>query len=285
MRFSNKIPNYSRISVPPLAGQKSPAEQLFVGGVFALSACYIGNVAGLLHCLRVSALFALRFFCLVFYNRFGGSICVRCFLRLGIRPPVRSPVLTPARGPALSPTWSRAWSPTSASGRHRLVRLIRIFRCKPLRLHTRAWSAYTAGAGLSLPAIHALWCYVSALEASAASILHSRASVLEVSAASALNCWASALETSSASALHCHASALETSTTSTHHRGASTASAGHRSTLHHHVPASKTLAAWAHASALEALTESVWALPTLDVLIRTLAERAIWARYPGIARL
>jgi hypothetical protein len=93
------------------------------------------------------------------------------------------------------------------------------------------------------------------------------------------------LETSSASALHCHASALETSTTSTHHRGASTASAGHRSTLHHHVPASKTLAAWAHASALEALTESVWALPTLDVLIRTLAERAIWARYPGIARL
>ena len=313
MRFSNKIPKYSRFSVLSLTGQKSPAEQHFAGGVFALSFSYIGNSADLLHCSRDSALLVLWFFRLVFDNWFGGSIGIRCFLRLRIRFPVRSPVLSPARGPALSPTLPRTWSPTSTYRCHWLVRLVRIFRCKPSRLHSGALSAYTSGAGLSLPVIHApvLWSDISALEASAAS---------------ALNCGVSVLETSSASALH---------------RGASTASVGHRSTLHHHVPASKTLAARAYASSLEALTESThasalealavstrasalpaldvlirtlgvstrasalpalaepahssalealtesalaWALPALNVLIRTLGERAIWARYPEIVR-
>ena len=293
-RFSNKIPKYSQVSLLPLESQKSPAEQLFVGGVFVLSACYVGKAADLLHCLIISALFALRFFRLVFYNRFGGSISVWCFLRLRIRPPVRSPVLSPARGPALSSAWSRVWSPTSASARHWLVRLVRIFRCKPLWLYTRARSAYTSGSGLSLPAIHALRSHISALEASAASALHRWASALEVSAASTLHCGVSILEASSTSTLHCHASARETSTASALHSGPSAASAGHWSTLHHHVPASKSLAIWAHASALETLAKSAhaWALetlaesarasalPGLDVLIRTLPERAIWARYP-----
>jgi hypothetical protein len=69
MRFSNKISKYSQVSVPSLNGQESPAEQQFVGGVSALSFCYIGKVAGLLYCLSFSALFALRFFWLVFNNR------------------------------------------------------------------------------------------------------------------------------------------------------------------------------------------------------------------------
>jgi hypothetical protein len=261
-RFSNKIPKYSQVSVPPLDGQKSPAEQRFVGGVFALSACYIGNAAGLLCCLRDSALFALWFIRLVFNNRWLWSIGIRCFLWLRIRPPALSPTLSLA----LSPTLPRARCPASASGRHGLVRLVRICRCKPLRLHTRARSVYTAGARLFLPVIHApaLGSHISA-----------------------------------ASTLHCHASALETSSASAQHRGASTASAGHRPTLHHHVPASKTLAKSTHASALEALAKSThaWALealaestraralPALDVLIRTLGERAKWARYPGIIRL
>ena len=73
MRFSNKIPKYFRISVPRSAGQKGPAEQRFVGGVFVLSVCYIGKAGGLLYCLRVSALFVPRFF------------------RLRIRPPALSP--------------------------------------------------------------------------------------------------------------------------------------------------------------------------------------------------
>ena len=284
-RFSNKIPKYSQVSVPPLDGQKSPAEQRFVGGVFALSACYIGNAAGLLCCLRDSALFALWFIRLVFNNRWLWSIGIRCFLWLRIQSPTGSPALSPALLPA--------WCPAPASGRHLLVRLVRIFRCKPLRLHTRARSVYTAGARLFLPVIHA-----PALGS-------------HISAASALHCWASALEASAASALHCHASALETSSVSAQHRGASTASAGHRPTLHHHVPASKTLSKSTHASALEALSKSAhastlealtesthaWALealaestraralPALDVLIRTLGERAKWARYPGIIRL
>ena len=250
MRFSNKIPKYSQVSVPPLIGQKSPAEQRFVGGVFALSACYIGKAAGLLCCLRVSALFALWLIWLAFNNRWLWSVGIRCFFRLQIRFPVRSPVLSPARGPALSPTWSCARGPTSTSEWHRLVRLVLIFRCKLLRLDTRVLSIYTAGARLSLPVIHApaLGSHISTSEASA---LHSVASA--------------------ASALHCCTWALEASTTSTHHPGASTTSAGHRPTLYHHVPASKALAAWAHASAYEALAESTrprpWALPALDVLI------------------
>jgi hypothetical protein len=115
MRFSNKIPKYSRISVPPLAGQKSPAEQRFVGGVFALSFCYIGRAAGLSYCLLFFALFTLRFF----------------WLR------------------SWPPTLSPAWSPISASGRCWLVRLVRIFRRKPALLHTLARPAYSAGSGLS----------------------------------------------------------------------------------------------------------------------------------------
>jgi len=281
MRFSNKISKYSRVSVPPLDGQKSPAEQWFVGGVFALSVCCIGKAAGLLRCLRASALFILRFFCLVFDNWCGRGIGVRCFLRLRILFPTLSPTWSPARGPALSPTCSCARGPTSTSGRHRLVRLVCIFRCKPARLHTLARSDYTSGSRLSLPVIHApaLGSDISALEASAASALHRWASTL--------NCGVSVLETSAASTLHCHASALETSTTSTYHPGASAASAGHWPTQHHHVPASIALAVWAHASALEALAESARAsaLPAPDVLIRALAERAIWARYPGIVRL
>ena len=259
MRFSNKIPKYSHVSVLSLAGQKSPAEQWFVGGVFALSACYVGKAADLLHCLRVSALFVLWFF------------------RLRTWPPT------------LSPTWSRSWSPTFTSTWHWLAGLIRIFRCKPALLHTSIRSAHTFGPRLSLPVIHApaLGSDISALEASAASALHCCASALKASSASTLHCGASALEDSAAFTLHCWTSALETSSASTLHCGASTASAGHRSTLHHHVPASKSLAAWAHASALEALTESAQTstLPAPDVLIRTLAERAIWARYPGIVRL
>ena len=212
MRFSNKISKYSRISVPPLAGQKSPAEQLFVGGVFALSACYIGKAAGLLHCLRVSALFALRFFCLVY---------VRCFLMLR--------TWSPTWPPALSPAWPRSWSPAFTSGRHGLVYLAHIFRCESALLHARAWSAHTFGAKLPPPSTHsaALGRYASAF-----STLHSRASVLETSAASTLHSRASALETSAASTLHSRASILEAS--------------------------------------------SAPALPAPDVLIRTLAERAVW---------
>ena len=299
MRFSNKIPKYSRFSVLSLTGQKSPAEQHFAGGVFALSFSYIGNSADLLHCSRDSALLVLWFFRLVFDNWFGGSIGIRCFLRLRIRFPVRSPVLSPARGPALSPTLPRTWSPTSTYRCHWLVRLVRIFRCKPSRLHSGALSAYTSGAGLSLPVIHApvLWSHISALEASAASALNCGVSVLETSAASTLHCWASALETSAASTLNCGVSVLETSSASALHRGASTASVGHRSTLHHHVPASKTLAARAYASSLEALTESTHAsalealavstrasaLPALDVLIRTLGVSTRASALPALA--
>jgi hypothetical protein len=184
IRFSNKIPKYSRVSVPISIGQKSPAEQWFVGGVFALSVFYIGKVAGLLHCLRVSALFALRLFWFIFNSRWLWSVGIRCFLWLQVRFPVRSLVLSPALCPALSPTWSRSWSPTSTSWLHRLVRLVIIFRCKLLLLHTRTLSAYTSGSRLSLHAIHspALRRYISALEASAASAPDSGAWALETSA-------------------------------------------------------------------------------------------------------
>jgi len=191
MRFSNKISKYSQLYVPPLAGQKSPAEQWFVGGVLALSACNIGYAGGLLHCLRVSALFALRFF----------------WLRI-------SP-----------PAWSLAWSPTSASLRRRLGRFVRIVRRKAAILNTRARSAHISWARLSLPVIHApaLGSDIPALEASAlhclafaseASTLHRLASAASTlhrhaSAASALHRHASALEASAASTLHCHTSALE----------------------------------------------------------------------------
>ena len=276
MRFSNKISNYSRISVPPLAGQKSPAEQLFVGGVFALSACYIGNVAGLLHCLRVSALFALRFFCLVFYNRFGRSICVRCFFRLQ--------VWSPAWPHALSPTWSRPWSPTSTSMWHWLVGLIHISGCKPSWLHVGFGSAHTFGAKLSLPSTHsaALGRYASAF-----STLHSRASVLEASTASTLHCRASVLEASTFSTLHSRASVLEASTASTLHRWASALETSTASTLHSLASVLEASAAstlHSRASALEASTAS--ALPAPNVLIRTLAERAVWTSWsPEIVRL
>jgi len=248
-RFSNKIPKYSQVSLLPLESQKSPAEQLFVGGVFVLSACYVGKAADLLHCLRVSALFALRFFCLR-----------------------TSP-------PALSP----AWSPISVSGRRRLVRSVRIFRCNPAWLHALAWPAHTSGVRLSLPVIHAPALGIPALEASAlhclafvseASTLHRLASALIASAASTLYRGASALEASAASTLHCGASAA-----STLHRWASALEAFSASTLHCHASA-----LYRHASALEALTESARASAP-DVLIRTLSERAIWAWYPGIARL
>jgi hypothetical protein len=276
-RFSNKIPKYSQVSVPPLIGQKSPAEQRFVGGVFALSACYIGNAAGLLCCLRDSALFALWFIRLVFNNRWLWSIGIRCFLWLRIRPPA----LSPTRSPALSPTLPRAWCPATASGRHGLVRLVRIFRCKPLRLPSGTWSACTLGTGLPGLTIHApvLRSEISALKTSAASTLCSRTGAPEASAASA----------------------------------------GHRSTLHHHVPASIILAAWTQTSTDKILAGStgasalstpdvlvrplaeraVWtwrpiiltgstrpsALPALEVLVRTLGIRAIWTRYPGVVRL
>jgi hypothetical protein len=188
IRFSNKIPKYSRVSVPLSIGQKSPAEQRFVGGVFALSVFYIGKAAGLLHCLRVSALFTLRLFWLIFNNRWLWSVGIRSFLWLQVRFPVRSLVLSPALCPALSPTLPRSWSPTSTSGRHRLVRLVIIFRCKLLRLHTLALSAHTSGSRLSLPVIHspALRSYISALEASDASALDCCAWALETSALEAL---------------------------------------------------------------------------------------------------
>jgi len=231
--------------LPPLKAQKSPAEQRFVGGVFALSACYLGKAADLLHCLRVYALFALRFFC------------------LRTSPPTLSP----------------AWSPISASRRCRLVRLVLILRRKLAILYTRARPAYAAGSGLSLPVIHAstLWSDVSALEASAASALHCLTSTLKASAASTLHCGASTLKASATSTLHCRTSALKTSTASTLHCGASALKASAASTL-------EALAESAHTSTLEALTESTRA-SALDVLIRTLSERAIWARYPEITRL
>ncbi len=241
-RFSNKIPKYYKVSAPPLAGQKSPAEQRFVGGVFALSVYYIGKAAELLHCLRVSALFALRFFCLVFGNWFGRNIGVRCFFRLRTWPPTRPP--------ALSPTRTRSWSPTSTSVWHWPVGLPRIFRRETTLLHTRTRSAHAFGAKLSSPSIHspALGCCAFTLEASAASALHCSASTLKASTASTLHCHTSALEISVAFTLHCGASALVASALE-----ASTASAPH-----------------CHASAL----------PAPDVLIRTLAERAIWASWP-----
>ena len=259
MRFSNKIPKYSRISVPASAGQKSPAEQRFVGGIFALSACYIGNSAGLLHCLRVSALFVLRLFWLVFYNRFGRSIGVRCFFRLRIQ------------SPALSPTLPRARCPASASGRHLLVHPVRISRCKPLLLHSGALSAYTSWTGLSLPVIHspALRRYISALEAS---VLNCVVWALKASAASTLDCCAWALETSALEALA-------------------------ESTRPSASPALdvliRALAVFTRPSASPTLDVLIRTLvvstrpsasPAL-VLIRTLGKRAIWAWYPGVVRL
>jgi len=292
MRFSNKIPKYSRISVPASAGQKSPAEQRFVGGVFALSACYIGNSAGLLHCLRVSALFVLRLFWLVFYNRFGRSIGVRCFFRLRIQ------------SPALSPTLPRARCPASASGRHLLVHPVRISRCKPLLLHSGALSAYTSWTGLSLPVIHspALRRYISALEAS---VLNCVVWALKASAASTLDCCAWALETS----------ALEALAESTRPSASPALDVLIRALAVFTRPSAsptldvliRTLVVSTRPSASPALdvlirTLAIWTIgaswspdalvvstrpsasPAL-VLIRTLGKRAIWAWYPGVVRL
>jgi hypothetical protein len=274
-RFSNKIPKYLQVSLTSLAGQKSPAEQRFVGGVFALLACYIGKAAGLLHWLRVSALFVRRFF------------------RLRIRPPT----LSPAR------------SPISASGRRRLVRSVRIFRRKPARLHTLARSAYTSRSKLSSPAVHSpalrsigVRCFFrllvlfpvrspalpparSPISASGLhwpahisrckpSRLHTRArsayttrSKLSSPArySPALGCYASTLEASAASTLNCGASALEVSSGSTLHCCASALEVSSGSTLH------------CHASALEALAKSALAsaLPAPDVLVRILVERVV----------
>ena len=256
-RISNKIPKYSHVSVPTLIDQKSPAEQWFLGGGFALSVSDIGKLAGLLYCLRVSALFVLRFFYLVFDNWFGRSIGVRCFLRLR--------TWSPTWPPALSRTWSRSWSPTFTSAWHWLAGLAPIFRCEPALLHTRARSAHTSGTKLSLPSIHspALGCYASALAASATPALHCHASAWEASAASTLHCHASALEASTASTLHCRASALETSAASTLHSRASALETSAVSTLH------------SHTSALATSTASALAAP--DVLNRTLAVRTVWA--------
>ena len=199
---------------PPAASYRKTGAG--VGGVLALSACYIGKAAGLLYCLGASALFALWCFKLVFDRRCGWNIGVRCFFRLLVWFNVRSPAWSPARRPA------------SGSWRHRPVCLVCICRCRLSRLHTRALSADTSWSGPSGPVIHA-------------PALRSDISILEAS-------WASA---------------------------------GHRPLLHHHVPASKTLAVWAIGASwsLEVLAKSTltWSLPALDVLIWALDERAVWA--------
>jgi hypothetical protein len=226
MRFSNRISEYSQDSVPSLNCQESPADQLFAGGDFALSFCYIGKAAGLFYCSRVFALFVLWFFWLWSWP----------------------------------PTLSPAWSPISASGRRRLVCLIRIFRRKPAWLHTLTWPVYAAGSRLSSPAIHSpalrsigIRCFfrlrirpptLSPIRCPALSPthprswgpgsasgqhwpvcisrrksprLHTRALSIDTSGSKlsssaryspALGCCASALVASAASTLHCHASTL-----------------------------------------------------------------------------
>jgi hypothetical protein len=262
--------------VPDLTGRKGPAGQRFSGGVFALSFCDIDRAYGLMYCLNVSALFALRFFHLVFNNWRLWSICIRCYFRLRIR----SPALSPTRSLALSPALSRARCPTSASGRHRLVRLVLIFRCGPLRLPTPSRPSDTTGSTLTLPIV-------------LSPVPGSNISALESSAVSALCYGAWAPETSVASTLDSIVWTLEAPIASTWHSGASATSTGPRPTLHHHIPMSKALAAWSHTSTLETLAESTRLsalkipvksagasiLPPLGVLIRTLAIRAIWASW------
>lgn len=169
--------------MPDLAGQKSPAGQRFAGGVFALSFCDIGEALGLLYCLIVSALFALRFFCLVFNNWRLWSVSIRCYFRLRIR----YPALSPTRSPALSPALPGARCPTSASGRYGRIP---IFWCKSARLHTRTWSAYTSWTTLSLPIIHSpvLRGNISALKTSATPAHHCGASAASAGCRSTLNC-------------------------------------------------------------------------------------------------
>jgi hypothetical protein len=197
MRFSNKIPEYFRVSVLLVIGQKSPAERLFVGGVFALLFCYIGNAAGLLYCLLFSALFILRFW----------SIGVRHYFWSA----TRSHTLSSARAHTLPPALSHTRIPTFTFRLHWTTGLPPILRCKPLWLHTSARSAHAFGAKLSSSTVHsaALRSWASALETSASSTLHCHAS--------ALHSWASALEASATPTLHCHASALEASATSALH--------------------------------------------------------------------
>lgn len=202
MRFSNKIPEYSYVSLLPLQRLNNPAEQRHLGGIFVLLFCHIARVVDLLRCLRFSALFILWLICLVFNRRWLWSVGIRSFFRLRIQ----SPALSPTRSPALSPSGFRAWSPTSTSGRYRPAR---IFRCKPTRLHTQAGSAHTFGTKLSSTSIHlaALRSNISTLETSA---LDHVTPTLETSSASALHYGASTLETSAAVALHCQASSAST---------------------------------------------------------------------------
>jgi hypothetical protein len=274
MRFSNKIPKYSQFSVPPLKRLNNPAEQWFLGGIFALSVCHIGNAAELLYCLSVSALFALRFFCLVFNNRWLWSIGIRCIFRLQTRSPTWPHPLSSALSHALPPTSSRAWRPTPASGRHRLVC---ISRCEPLRLHIRARPAHTSWAKLSPPAIDspALWGDISTLETSAASTLDCCAWALESSATSALEALAESAWTSASPALDVLIRALAVSTPAS----ALTA----LNVLIWTLAERAIWALWSPVSPAESTRAST--LSGLDILIRALAPRAIWTRYPGIIRL
>lgn len=265
MRFSNKIPKYYQVSVLPLKRLSNPAEQQFLGGMFVLTVLYIGKIVHQLYCIRFSTLFTLWLFRLIFDNRRLCGIGIRSFFRLRFQVPVRSPVLSGVWPPALSGSWSVARCPTSASGRNGLIYLVLIFRDELSLPHSRALSNSTSGAGSSLPVIHV----------------------------PALGERISASETSSASARHSGTCVLETSATSTLNSRTSSASAGTRSALHHHALTSEALAAWSLTSTLETLAVSprpsalkipvksagASTLTPLDVLIRTLAIRAIWASW------
>lgn len=209
-----------------------------------------GKVVGLSNFLRISALFTLRLFWLVFNNRWFWSIGIRSFFRLWFQIPIRRPVLSPARPPSLSSgSWSIARCPTSTSEWCGLIYLVLIFRYELSLPHLRALSGSTSGAGSSLSVIHSpiLGGCISAVETSTTSARHSRTCVLETSTASST-------------------------------------SADNRATLHYYVPASKSLTAWSLTSSLETLAESTWPsalkipfksagasiLSPLNVLIRAL---------------
>lgn len=273
MQISNKISEYSQVYVPPLISQESPAEQRFVGGVFVLSVCRIGNVAELLYCSGKTASLALLYFWLVFNNRRFWSVGFRCCIRLRILPPSRPHSLPPAS------SLSKSRIPASASGGDWLVRLVPILRYKLSRRYSTARSAHTSGAGLSLPVIHspALGSGISTLETSAASTGHWAALCYHIPA-------------SEASAGLAYTSALEALVEST---WSSTLPTPVESTRPSALTALdvliRTLAPWAIRAfrSLNIPAESARAstLSGLDILIRSLAPRAIWTRYPGIIRL
>jgi len=159
-----------------------------------------GKVVGLSNFLRISALFTLRLFWLVFNNRWFWSIGIRSFFRLWFQIPIRRPVLSPARPPSLSSgSWSIARCPTSTSEWCGLIYLVLIFRYELSLPYPRAFSDSTSGAGSSLSVIHSpiLGGCISAVETSTTSADNRATLHHYVPASKSLTAWSltSSLET------------------------------------------------------------------------------------------